>query len=74
MATPRKVGGYAWADEVARIQRAGRIARVSLKRILEERPGPELMALYIAKAATALGDIQDAAVELQQIGEGRQKE
>ncbi len=66
MATPRKVGGYIFRQELARAIRANRSARLALGRILEE-PGPRLTALYLAQAARELAENFDALMEMRQI-------
>ncbi len=48
---------------------ANKAAREALRRIIEEQPGPQTMALLIARTANALGDNLDALRELEQIGE-----
>ncbi len=48
---------------------ANKAAREALRRIIEEQPGPQTMALLIARAANALGDNLDALREIERIGE-----
>lgn len=67
MAEPRKIGGYIWRQEVARAQMANKRARAALRRIVDERPGPQLTALLLSKAALALAENLDALQELERI-------
>lgn len=46
---------------------ANRAARLALQRIIDETPGPQAMAMLIAKAASSLGENLDALRELQEI-------
>jgi hypothetical protein len=50
-----------------RATNANRKAREALRRILEEQPGPQSLALFIAKAAQALSENLDAIHELGKI-------
>lgn len=63
----RAVGGYAFNAEVNRARNANRSAREALRRIIEEKPGPQTLSLLIAKAALALGEIDQAVGEIEQI-------
>lgn len=63
----RAVGGYAFNAEVISIRNASRSAREALRRIIDERPGPQTLSLLIAKAALALGEIEQAAGEIESI-------
>lgn len=63
----RSIGGYAFNAEVVRMRNASRSAREALRRIVEEKPGPQTMSLLIAKAALALGEIEQAAGEIESI-------
>jgi hypothetical protein len=69
MTTPRKVSGYAWRSYLSQARTANRTARHALQRILDERPGPQLTALYITEAALALGENLEALQSLQLIDE-----
>ena len=66
--TKKKVGGYAWRQEIVRARNANRAARNSLRRIAEETPGPRTLAMLLLKAANALGENLDALQELEGIG------
>jgi len=63
----RAIGGYAFNQEVTRGKQATFKAREALRRILEEKPGPQIEALLIAKAAIALGEIENVLNEVEQI-------
>ena len=67
MAEPRKIGGYIWRQELARAQQSNKLAREALRRIIDERPGPQLLALLLSKAALALGENLEALQELERI-------
>jgi hypothetical protein len=64
----KQPGGYAFRQEVVRAVNANRTARDALRRLLEERPGPQATAMLIAKVAQALSEILDALREIEQIG------
>lgn len=64
----RRTGGYVFRQEVVRAVNANRAARDALRRLLDEKPGPQAMAMLIARAAQALGENLDALRELEQIG------
>jgi hypothetical protein len=66
--TKRKAGGYAWRQELTRAVNANKAAREALRRIVDERPGPQTLALLIAKAATALAENLEALREIEQVG------
>ncbi len=66
--TKRLVGGYSYNAELTRAVNANRTIREVLRRILEDKPGPQTMAMLLARAATALGENLEALVTLQQIG------
>jgi hypothetical protein len=68
--TKRLVGGYTYQAEVTRAINSNRMIRELLRRILDEKPGPQTMAMLLARAATALGENLDALVTLQEIGRG----
>jgi predicted Zn-dependent protease len=63
----RSVGGYAFNAEVNKVRNASRSAREALRRIIEDKPGPQTLSLLIAKAALALGEIEQAAGEIENI-------
>lgn len=67
MATPRKLDGSAMRQEVRKAVAANRKAREALRRILENECGPRLTALYLANAATQLGENLDALQEIERI-------
>ncbi len=69
MVTPRKRGGYVWKQEMGRALRTNNTARQAIRRILDERPGPTLTALYLAEAALALGENLEALLFIQAIEE-----
>ncbi len=68
MATPKRIGGYIWRQEIVRARQAQRQARTFLQRILDERPGPALAAMYLAQIGSALAEIADALTEIERIG------
>ena len=65
--TKKKVSGYAMRNEVTRAINANRHAQMSLRRILNESPGPQTQTMLLAKAASALGENLDALVEIRGI-------
>ena len=67
VATPRKVGGYVFRQELARAINANREARRAIGRLLDGEVTPRLLALYVAKAARALAENLDALREIEEI-------
>lgn len=63
----KKIGGYAWRQEIIRAVNANKAARKALGQIIEEKPGPQTLAMLIAKASAALGENLDAIREIEQI-------
>jgi predicted Zn-dependent protease len=63
----RAVGGYAFNAEIARARNASRTARESLRRIVDEKPGTQTLALLLAKTALALGEIDQAINDIDQV-------
>ena len=68
MSTPQQIGGYIYRQQISRVRSACNIARQHVARIFDERPGPALAAVYIARIGVALGEIADAIGELERIG------
>lgn len=68
MSTPQSIGGYVFRQQIARMRSADNTARQYVARILDERPGPALAAVYIARIGVALGEIAEAIGELERIG------
>ena len=64
----RVLGGYAINQEISRGKQAIYKTREALRRIVEEKPGPQTEALLIAKVAIALGEIESVLNEVEQIG------
>lgn len=68
MSTAKRIGGYVYRQEVARVRSATTTARGYVERILAEKPGPALTALYLAHVGISLGVITEAAAALDEIG------
>jgi DNA-binding LacI/PurR family transcriptional regulator len=62
------VGRNHFNQAVTRGRLATESARQALRRLIEEAPGPQTTALLIAKAALALGEIENVLNELDTIG------
>jgi hypothetical protein len=58
-----------WRQDVNRAQRASRVARMALKRMVDDAPSPALLANLEAKAAVALLEVLDALNDLLAIGQ-----
>ena len=63
----RAVGGYAFNYEVARARNAARKAREALRKLLDDRPGPQTSAMLIASATLALAEAEEALSTIDQI-------
>jgi len=70
MVTKRKVGGYIFWQELNRARRANAAAREALRQIVNDRPGPQVLALLLGRAAIALGENLDALQEMERIVRG----
>ena len=70
MSTAKRIGGYVYRQEVARVRAATATARGYVERILNEKPGPALTAFYLAHIGVALGEITEATADLDAIGRG----
>jgi hypothetical protein len=68
VSTAKRIGGYVYRQEVARVRAATSSARGYVERILSEKPGPALTALYLAHVGIELGVITEAAGVLDEIG------
>lgn len=67
--TKRKAGGYAWRQELQRAANANKAARQALRRMLEDDPSRQALALLIARAANALAENLEALRELERIAD-----
>lgn len=67
MTTPAKIGGYNYRQHIATARSADSTARRYITRLLDERPGPALAAMYLTRIGLALGDIAAAITGLEQI-------
>lgn len=71
MATPKKIGGHIWNQEMARARYAHTTIRAACGRLLEliqERPFQvRLAAITIGHILTATGECLEALAELDQI-------
>ncbi len=65
--TKRTINGYAMRQEITRALNANKAARLSLQRIIEDQPGPQNLAIQLAKAAQALSENLEAIREIEQI-------
>jgi predicted Zn-dependent protease len=72
MTTRPIVGGYTWRQECSTIRASIQEARNLLGRLLDERPGPALAALYLAQIGVALLRVMEAAEALERVGERKQ--
>jgi predicted Zn-dependent protease len=63
----RKVGGYAMRQEICRAVNANQAAREALRRLIDDNPGPQTMAILVARAANALGENLAAIREIERI-------
>lgn len=63
-----RIGGYVFQQTLARGKGAIASARVALRRIVEEQPGPAAAAVLQTKIALALGEAGAAFEELEDLG------
>lgn len=62
------VGKNLYKQALVRGRNGSRNARNALRRLIDERPGPQTTAMLIATAALALGEVDAALNELDEIG------
>jgi hypothetical protein len=65
---PPGIGKNVYRQLVASARLAASCARESLRRIIEEQPGPQTTALLIARAGIKLGEISETLNELDELG------
>jgi predicted Zn-dependent protease len=65
--TKRKVGGYAFRQELVRARNANTAARRAIGRLVREDPSSHTRAILLARAAMALAEIGEAVNEIERI-------
>jgi hypothetical protein len=65
---PPEIGKNNYRQLIARGQMAATAARESLRRIVDEQPGPQTTALLLARAGLRLGELVEVLAELDEIG------
>ena len=68
MSHPAELGKNNYRQVLAQGRMAATSARESLRRIVEEQPGPQTTALLIARAGIQLGTITEVLNQLDEIG------
>lgn len=68
MTSPPEIGKNVYNEVLRRGRQKTKNARDALRRIVEDNPGPQTMALLLTKAALSLGDIEAIWIELDEIG------
>ncbi len=63
-----KPGGYVYSEIIQSGRTKTKIARDALRKIVEENPGPQTLAMGITRVALVLGDIEAILSQLEQIG------
>lgn len=71
MSSPNRVGGYVFKSELTRGRRNSEVARESLRRIVDETPGPQTTAMLIAKIARSLAEIDAALRKIEEIASNK---
>ena len=66
--TARRVGGYEFNYQCARIRSAAGELNQSLKKVIESNPGPQTMAMLMARMALEVAAIGEAINNLERIG------
>lgn len=61
------MGGYKFRVYLVDAMNANRAARMALRRIIDERPGPQATAMLLAKAALCLVENLDALEQIEAI-------
>lgn len=68
MTTKPQLGRTLYLDALRRGREQTKIIRHSLRRLLEENPGPQTQAMLITKIALASGSIEAVFTELDEFG------
>lgn len=70
MSSKPEIGKNVYNEALRRLRLKTKSARDALRRIVEDNPGPQTMALLLTKAALAIGDVEAILTELDEIGRG----
>lgn len=68
MTSPPAVGKNVYHQALTRGREGANVVRAALRRMADDQPGPQTMAMLIAKAALALIEIERSLNELDEIG------
>ena len=69
-----KPGGYHWKQDIIQAQNANKRIRKIIRRILDDRPGPQEMAALLTRIALATGESDEAIRDLEKIAENGKNE
>jgi predicted transcriptional regulator len=69
----RQVGGYEFKYECTRIRSSSTAINQALTQILETNPGPQTMAMLVAKMAVENSTINSALTNIERIGNEEKK-
>lgn len=64
-----KAGGYHWAQDLAKVRRANQKIRRALQIILDDKPGPQTLAVLLTRISLATAESDEAVRDLEQIGD-----
>lgn len=68
MATKPKLGSNNYSELLRRCRSNNQVIRDALRRIVDEVPGPQTLAMLITKIAVAVGNNEAVISELDEIG------
>lgn len=68
MTTKPQLGRNIYQDAIFRAKDSLKNVRGNLKRIVNESPGPQTLAMLITKIALEIGNAEEAVRELEEIG------
>lgn len=68
MTTKPQIGRNLYNDAIQRVKAGTQVSRECLRRILNESPGPQTLAMLVAKIAVEIGHIEAAVNDLDEIG------
>ena len=69
MSSPPGLGKNLYNETLVRGKTSSKVVRECLRKMIETHPGPQEMAMLIAKAALNLGVVDESFHELDQIGQ-----
>jgi hypothetical protein len=68
MSDKPQIGRNVYNDALRRGRKNTKVARDALRRLVEDSPGPQTIAMLVTQIAVSVGNIEAVFVELDEIG------